>query len=325
VLTLKGAFSENDRLVPLMDGTVRAKGVEIQWETFESPGKLFAKQMRDNTFDVFEFSISDYVNIQSRPTSAWDWTAIPIFLSKALLQLNTWVNVNSGVTGAERLTGKKLAVGDYTQTAFVWFRAMIERLYGVQSQDIAWYNGRGGQESHSVLLGLQSTPPPGVSITFLEDLEAIDGMLQSGALDAANATSIPIDIRSSNVRPLFPDRGKDFMETFYRSVGFTPVNHTVAIQRRLVEKSPWLPEALYEAIENSKQEAYRRNPLARRIVRERDGLNWDGSSFGTDPYVSGLSANQAMLTMAVEQLLKDGLIQNTGEVKKLFWESVQKS
>ena len=108
MLTLKGAFSENDRLVPLMDGTVRAKGVEIQWETFESPGKLFAKQMRDNTFDVFEFSISDYVNIQSRSTSSWDWTAIPIFLSKALLQLNTWVNVNSGVTGAEGLTGKKL-------------------------------------------------------------------------------------------------------------------------------------------------------------------------------------------------------------------------
>jgi len=41
--------------------------------------------------------------------------------------------------------------------------------------------------------------------------------------------------------------------------------------------------------------------------------------------VSGLSKNRAMLTMAIEQLLKDGLIRDRMDVDQLFWESVRKS
>jgi len=325
MLTLKGAFSTNPRSAPLIDGAVQAKGVDIHWETFKSPGDLFAAQLRDNAFDVFEFSISDYVNARCKPSGRWAWTAIPIFLSRALLQLNTWVNVQSGIMGAGDMKGKRLAVGDYTQTAFVWFRAMVDRLYGIQSQDIAWYNARIGNDSHAVLLGLKDEPPPGVSITFLTREEEANEMLQSGEIDAANARSVDIDTKSPKVRPLFPDGGRGFMEEFYRTVGFTPVNHLVGIQQRVVEENPWLPEALYDAFERSKQEAYRRDPAARHILREEAGLELDESVFGPDPYVSGLSKNRAMLTMAIEQLLKDGLIRDRMDVDQLFWESVRKS
>ncbi len=325
MLTLKGAFSNNPRSAPLVEGAVQVEGVDIHWEIFKNPGELFAAQLRNNSFDVFEFSISDYVNVLSRPTARWEWTAIPIFLSRALLQLNTWVNVKSGVTSASDMKGKRLAVGDYTQTAFVWFRAMVDRLYGIQSQDIAWYNARVGTDSHSVLLGLKDEPPPGVSITFLTRLEEANEMLQSGAIDAANGRSIPIDTQSPNVRPLFPDGGRGFLEEFYRTVGFTPVNHTVGIQQRVVEENPWLPEALYDAFERSKQEAYRRDPANRLILREEAGLELAESVFGQDPYVSGLAKNREMLTMTVDQLFKDGLIRDRVDVDALFWESVRKS
>ncbi len=323
MLTLKGAFSPNPRSAPLVEGAVKVEGVDIQWEIIQSPGDLFAKQLRENCFDVFEFSISDYVNVRSKPAARWEWTAIPIFLSRALLQLNTYVNVQSGITGASDMKGKRLAVGDYTQTAFVWFRAMIDRLYGIQSQDIAWYNARIGTDSHTVLLGLKDEPPPGVSITFLTHEDEANELLQSGKIDASNVRSIRIDTKSTNVRPLFPDGGRGFMEEFYRTVGFTPVNHTVGIQQRLVDENPWLPEALYDAFERSKQEAYRRDPAARLILREETGLEMDESVFGPDPYVSGLSKNRAMLTMTIEQLLKDGLIRDQVDVDQLFWESVR--
>lgn len=326
MLTLKGAFSKNPRSAPLIHGAVQVKGVDIHWETnFKNPGELFAAQLRDNAFDVFEFSISDYVNVRSRPSARWQWTAIPIFLTRALLQLNTWVNVRSGITGAGDMKGKRLAVGDYTQTAFVWFRAMIDRLYGIQSRDIAWYNGRIGKESHSVLLGLQDHPPSGISITFLSREEEANEMLQSGALDAANATNIPIYTKSPNVRPLFPDGGRRFMEEFYRTVGFTPVNHLVGIQQCVVDENPWVPDALFDAFERSKQEAYRRDPAARLILREEAGLERGESAFGPDPYVSGLSKNRAMLSMTIEQLLKDGLIRDRLVVDELFCESVRGS
>jgi 4,5-dihydroxyphthalate decarboxylase len=326
MLTLRGAFSTNPRSAPLVRGAVQVKGVNIHWDTtFKNPGELFAAQLRDNAFDVFEFSISDYVKVRSKPSARWQWTAIPIFLSRALLQLNTWVNVKSGITGAGDMKGKRLAVGDYTQTAFVWFRAMIDRLYGIQSRDIAWYNARIGHQSHSVLLGLKDEPPPGVAITFLTREDEANEMLQSGALDAANATSMPIDTQSPNVRPLFPDSGRGFMEEFYGIAGFTPVNHLVGIQRRVVEENPWLPGALFDAFERSKQEAYWLDPAARLVLRQEAGREPGESVFGPDPYVSGLSKNRAMLSLLVEQLLKDGLIRDPVAVDELFWESVRGS
>ncbi len=325
MLKLKGAYSPNPRSTPFIDGTVKIKNVEIDWEIVKNPGVLFAKQLRDNCYDVFEFSISDYINVRSRPSSRWEWTAIPIFLSRALLQLNSWVHMNSGIDGASDMKGKRLAVGDYTQTAFVWFRAMIDRMYGIQSQDIAWYNARVGDDSHTVLLGLKDEPPPGVSITFLSRLEEANELLQSGAIDAANGRSIPIDTQSGKVRPMFADGGRGFMEEFYRTVGFTPVNHTVGIQQRLVEDNPWLPEALYGAFEQSKQEAYRRDPANRLILRNETGLQLDDSVFGEDPYVSGLSKNREMLAMTIDQLLKDGLIRDRVDVDLLFSETVLKT
>jgi 4,5-dihydroxyphthalate decarboxylase len=242
-----------------------------------------------------------------------------------LLQLNTWVNAQSGITGAGDMKGKRLAVADYTQTAFVWFRTMIDRLYGIQSRDIAWYNGRTGNQSHSLLLGLKENPPPGVSITFLSREDEANEMLQAGELDAANATNIPIDTKSPNVRPLFPDGGRSFMEEFYRAAGFTPVNHLVGIQQRVAEENPWLPEALFDAFEHSKQEAYRRDPSARLVLRKEAGPEPGESVFGPDPYVSGLAKNRAMLSVIVEQLLKDGLIRDQVAIDDLFWERVRGS
>ena len=47
--------------------------------------------------------------------------------------------------------------------------------------------------------------------------------------------------------------------------------------------------------------------------------------FGPDPYVSGLSKNRVMLSLIVEQLLKDGLIWDPVSVDQLLWESVRGS
>jgi 4,5-dihydroxyphthalate decarboxylase len=281
-------------------------------------------------------SLSDYMNIRSRDNVPWDWTAIPVFLSKGLLALNTWVRLDSGIEDAGDLRGKRLAVGDYTQTAFLWFRAMIDRLHGVESQDIAWYNARAGEHSHTTLLGLKDDPPPGVSITFLDRPEAANELLQSGEIHAACATSIPIDTTAPNLRRLFPDRGREFVTSYYVAAGHTPVNHTVAMQRRLVEENPWLPEALFEAFEKAKQEAYLRNPTARWVfghsaadwaanwaTHPGDPGSWQESVFGTDPYPTGLAANRGMLETAATQSLKDRLAQRPLEIGDLFAEGVR--
>src|SRR5688572_32420068 len=194
-------------------------------------GEMAVRHMRENAFDVFEFSISDYFTISQRSDRRWDWIGLPVFQSKALLQLNTWVHVDSGIDDAGGLRGKSLAVGDYTMTAFLWFRAMVDRLYGIRTQDISWVNSRVGEHSHSTLLGFEEHPPPGVSITFLDRAEAANELLQAGKIDAACATGVSIDTDSPNVRALFPDRGRSFLESFYQAAGFLGCNHTLLMQR----------------------------------------------------------------------------------------------
>jgi hypothetical protein len=57
----------------------------------------------------------------------------------------------------------------------------------------------------------------------------------SGALDRGVDS---VHAAKAHVRSLFPDGGRGFMEEFYRTAGFTPVNHLVRIQQRVVEENP---------------------------------------------------------------------------------------
>src|SRR5438105_3961332 len=59
MLQLHGTFSPNPRMAPLIDGTVKPEGIEITFESGQA-GELHERHLRDNAFDVFEFSISHY-------------------------------------------------------------------------------------------------------------------------------------------------------------------------------------------------------------------------------------------------------------------------
>jgi len=321
-LKLRGTFSPNPKMGPLLDGTVQPKGIELTFESGQA-GDLHERHLRESAHDVFEFSISNYMITKERPRPLWDWTALPIFFSKALLAVNTVANAKAGVESAEDLRGKRFGIPDYTMTAGVWFRAMLRQLYGIRPQDMSWYVTRPREHSHGAQLGINEDGPRDVSINWLQEGEGVR-MLLAGELDAAfpaGMADFPMD--GPTVRRLFPDGGRAFVEAFFRQTGFTPVNHTVLVQRKLAEKEPWVPEALFEAFERSKQEAYRRDPRARTIFHDRDDLDWQRSVFGDDPFPVGLAANRAMLTMGAEQSNIDGLTRESAKIDELFWESLR--
>lgn len=328
MLKLRGAFSQNPRLVPLLDGTVKPDGIEISFE-LGTPGAMFHRHLKDNEFDVFEFSISDYLIAREKQPSKWDWTAIPVFLSRAFLALNTRVNVSSGIGSFRDLRGKRYGMPDFTMTAALWLRAMVRELYGIRPQDVEWYNGRPLSISHGTQLGIDQEPPPELRIVWLQDTRALDRMLHAGEIDAAYGEGaegvVPIT-EGSNVRRLFEeDHGRSFVEEFYRKTGFTPVNHTVALQRRLVEKDPWVAVALFEAFERSKQEAYRRARQAQAayLLFPGDEFERQAAIYGSDPYPSGLGANRRMLAMAARESFDEGLTRKLANVDDLFWETVR--
>jgi len=306
-LRLRASFMPNPRVLPLLDATVSPTGIDLDWETGDA-GDLHEHHLRHSDFDVFEFSISNYLVTRDRPAALWDWVMIPVFASKATLGINTWVHRDAGIHGGADLAGKRFGLPDYTMTAGLWMRAQLETLWGIRSRDIEWYLGREGEQSHTRQLGFADAPPPGVSLTWSNPTE-LDRLLQEGRIHAAfGALDVPLDSASGRVRRLFPDRGRAFFGDFQAAVGFLPVNHVVLVQRRIVERHPWVPDALLDAFERAKQVAYRRDRTAAGVFRGGNGdMDAQRELFGADPFPYGRAANVDMLEMAARQSHADGL------------------
>lgn len=329
MVTLRVGFSPNPRLAPLLDGEVRVEGVDLQFE-FGSPGVMFHRHLQDDAFDVFEFSLSDYLITQERATGdKWNWTGLPIFLSKAFPFIGTQVHPDSGIDDPKDLAGKRFGVPDFTMTAALWLRAMLKELYGIAAHDLEWFNGRTPATSHAALLGIDKEPPPGIEIHFLKREDQLAAMLQAGEIDAGWGSSGQMlqSDEPSGLHPLFVDGGRRFIGQFFAKTHFVPANHLVAIQRRLVDKEPWLPEALFEAFEQSKQEAYRRARSAQDtyLLFPGDDFDRQAEMFGPDPFPSGLRANRRMVAMAANQSWEEGLTTHPAKPDDLFAETVRDS
>jgi 4,5-dihydroxyphthalate decarboxylase len=323
LLKLRGAFSQNPRLQPLLESSVKPEGIEIEWE-LGSPGPMFHHHLKENDFDVFEFSISDYMIVQDRPQlRERGWTALPIFYSRAFLALNSFVNTHSGVETMADLRGKSFGIPDFTMTAGLWMRAMIKELYGFGPEEVTWYNGRTHADSHGVLMGIDRDAP-GVTIKWMERGTDISEKLDTGEIAAAYGDQVTVPLHEGgNIRKMFDDRGRSWIEEFFAKTGFTPVNHTVVLQRRIAEQEPWVPEALFDAFERSKQEAYRRSPKDAYLLFPDLDPDQQASTFGRDPFPSGLADNRRMLQMAAQESLDEGLTHQLANVDELFWESLR--
>lgn len=324
-LRLRAAFMPNPRVVPLLDGTVSPRGIDLAWDTGDA-GELHEKHLRDSEYDVFEFSISNYLVTRDRPRDLWDWVMIPVYASKATLGINTWVNVDSGIESGADLRGKRFGIPDYTMTAGLWMRAQLDELWGIGAQDVEWHVGRAGDQSHARQLGFDAEPPRGVALHWSSPTE-LDAMLQNGEIDAAfPALDVPLTTDSGRLRRLFPDRGRAFFADYHASTGFLPVNHVVLVQRRVVEEHPWVAESLLEAFEAAKLEAYRRDRGAAGVFRGgNDDLELQSAAFGDDPFLYGLAANESMLATAARQSHADGLISRAWDLREFVAEGVRGS
>jgi 4,5-dihydroxyphthalate decarboxylase len=325
---LKCAFSRNPRVQPLVDGTVQIEGVECAWEA-GSPASLHLRHLNDDAFDVFEFSLSNLLITRDRPQQRQRlrWLAIPVFLSKATmwLHLNIYVHVDSGIRSLADFKGKRIGVPDYQMTAAVWMRIVLRQLYGIEPQDIHWVNGRPPSHTHGQ--GTTDHLKPGIVVRRLLAHESLNDLLQRGEVDGAYGDNDSADVKpSACVRPLFgPGDATEIIGEFRRKTGITPVNHTLVVQERLVERYPDLPMKLFHAFEQSKQEAYRRARQAAGgyLLFPHDHFFKVASLFGEDPYPSGLAANRLMLKMVAEEVYAEGLVRELPDTESLFAEATR--
>src|SRR3954464_6025362 len=245
----------NERVDPLMNGTVQAEGIEIL-PTYSHPSETFWRQLKFQEFDVGEMSMSSYLIARER---GFDMIALPVFPSRRLFHTELSYNTESGITKPADLVGKRIGVGEYQQTAALWTRGILEHDFGVSQFRVHWYMERTEELSHGGATGFK--PPEGISFQRVPRDQSLASMLVNHEIDAApvqrafrresNIIDRSTHIRASSgdwskVRRLFPDPMAEGIR-FYRDHGYIPANHTYVIRGDANRQYPWLAFNLYTA------------------------------------------------------------------------------
>ena len=213
-LTLSFVSNFNERVEPLMNGTVKADGIEII-PTYSHPSETFWRQLKFQEFQVAEMSMSSFLIARSRGA---DMIALPVFPSRRFFHAEQSYHVDSGIKEPGDLNGKRIGVGEYQQTAALWARGVLEHDFGVSQYKVHWYMERTEELSHGGATGF--TPPPGISFNRIPPDKSMATMLVNHEIDVApiaghltravNVIDRSTHIRGSEgdwskVKPLFPD------------------------------------------------------------------------------------------------------------------------
>ena len=198
-LTLSFVSNFNERVEPLMNGTVKADGIEII-PTYSHPSETFWRQLKFQEFEVAEMSMSSFLIARSRGA---DMIALPVFPSRRFFHAEQSYHVDSGIKEPGDLNGKRIGVGEYQQTAALWARGVLEHDFGVSQYKVHWYMERTDELSHGGATGF--TPPPGISFHRIPPDKSMATMLVNHEIDVAPIAShlsraVNVIDRSTHIR-----------------------------------------------------------------------------------------------------------------------------
>jgi 4,5-dihydroxyphthalate decarboxylase len=308
-----------DRTMALQDGTVTAKGLNINFLPMR-PSSLFRRQARNAEFDIAEFSLSTYCMLRSRGDTRM--IAIPVFPSRKFRHSHIFVNDESLREPAD-LVGKRVGMHEYQNTASTWIRGILKEDYGVGPEQVTW-----------VLAGLNSPKVEGdripmqfadnMKVTRAPDDRYLTEMLDQGEISAIISAEVPdsLGLEGSSVRRLFPNY-EEVETAYFLRTGIFPIMHTVVLKSALYQQHPWAARNVMEAFEEAKEVGsshlrysaalFCSLPWLGRHIEDADAL-----SNGKDLFPYGLAANHMVLEKFLEYALDQGLLDRPLSVEDLF-------
>lgn len=330
-IKLSFASSKHDGIEPLMDGAIQPEGAELV-PIYSSPGETFFRQLKFQEFQICEFSISSYLIAREH---GMDLIAIPVFPSRAFFQTWQVYNTDSGITRPGDVSGKRIGIPEYQQTAALWARGIMEHDFGVSQFSVDWYMERTEALSHGGVTGFK--PPEGIRFHRVPADESLASMLLEQKLDVVLAMGefggrqaghnaldrsgriVPQAADWTKVKPLFPDAIGEGAR-FYKEHSFIPPNHTYAIRGDVHREYPWLAFDLYQAFMRAKEEAARRlaEQIPSTLVFGREYLKQTRILLGEDPFPYGVEANREMLQTLVDYSHEQGLTKRKQAIEELF-------
>lgn len=305
------AVGDYESIRALKEGTVKADGLDLTVITDMNSDVRHWRMLRNREFDVAELSMSNYLMAKY---TGLPFTAIPVFLHRRFRHGFVFLNTGKGITEPSDLIGRKVGLRNFQATANLWIRGILEHEYGVPHRSLDWYK----QDEEEV----DWTPPSDLKIQRIAAGKSIEKMLVAGEIDALIHPELiqPILDKDTRVTRLFPNYRQLEMDYFKRT-GIFPIMHTTAIKQDIVDKYPWVPINLYQALEASKKAAYKRmdNPRIVPLAWFRSFWEEQEEVLGPDPWVYGLGeVNRKALDTLMQYSQEQGLIGRKLGLDELF-------
>ncbi len=311
-LRLTLACGPYDRTQALRDGTIRPEGIELTYLPLQ-PAEIFWRMLQYREFDISEMSLSNYTSLVSAGNSPF--VAIPVFPSRVFRHGYFFINTRKGIERAEDLAGRRGGVPEYSMTAAVYMRGLLQHEYGVAPHRVEWVQGRADRLGRPL--------PANIRLTQAPAGPELGDLLDQGEIDFLMTANNPLSFRrgSPNVRRLFPDYA-GVEKDYFRRTRIYPIMHTVVIRREICDRDPWVALSLYKAFLRAKDYAFR---LISETGSPKASFAWlqplieeEQSIIGKDWYPYGIEQNRPSIDALLQYTYEQGLSDRRLAIDDLF-------
>ena len=125
------------------------------------------------------------------------FVAVPVALSKIFRHSCIYIRTDAGIRTPQDLRGKRVGTTQLGSTATIFMNGMLQHEYGVTMDDIHWFIGGLTTPTQRPLIPLKL--PEKIKVEFLPSDRTLEGMLESGDLDALLAIFIPPSFRRARL------------------------------------------------------------------------------------------------------------------------------
>ncbi|HEY3916524.1 MAG TPA: hypothetical protein VGL83_01965 [Stellaceae bacterium] len=289
------AFADYDRTRPLIDGRVKAKGLELR-ATNKWVGDFCTRPVYEE-YDAAEMSLSWYVAARDRGEPC---LAIPIFPLRDPVLAFAYTRTDSPVTKPSDLIAKRIGVEGFRYTINLMLRGIFKDHYGLAPEQATWVTNEAEGNGY--------VPPPGVRLELRKGKSAPQ-KLKDGEVDAILCPRVPKEFQNREpwIRRLFPDAQAE-TQRLVKTLGYIPVSHTIVMKKELAEREPWIAISLYNAFVAAQKSADECCWIEKMTsyVDSMFILEQQKAAYGEDPFRHGFVPNRR----AMEDFLRYAYEQN---------------
>jgi 4,5-dihydroxyphthalate decarboxylase len=321
-IPLSFAINPYEHVRDLLDGTVRAEGIDFTFLRLPTE-EIFYRFVRYREWDVSEMAFGKLIASISQGDKRF--VAIPVFPSRVFRHSSIYVRTDAGITRPEQLSGKRIGVPTWSQSASMYSRGMLAHEYSVDLKSVDWYQG--GVNQPGRLENVEIKLPEWLRLTRVAD-RSLSQMLLAGELDAVLSARPPAPYASGDprVRRLFEDyRAVEL--AYWEKTGIFPIMHVVAMRREVYERHPWVAMNLFTALETAKNRSLER---LKSMTESSIALPWvpdhtrlSRKMLGEDFWPYGIEPNRKTLEAFTQYAFEHGVSARKVAVEELFPPEVQ--